>query len=678
MKTAVITGITGQTGSYLAEILLDKGYKVYGLRRRSSSFNTERIEHILQDPHVDDRLELIYGDLSDALSIVNLVESTKPDLFFNAGAQSHVRVSFESCEYTMDVTGTGVIRCLEAIRKYSPHTRFVQSSSSEMFGGAAAPQNEKTPFYPKSPYGVAKVAGYYATVNYREAYGLHASNSVSFNHECISENTPVIIKKNGFITVCSAVDLIPLKRKGTSIQSYELSNKNIEIWDGKNWTDLKMITATKRNKNNKDHNLNWIEARAGVVSTTNHHTVLKNDILSDSGYTECRADELSVGNDIYLRDLPKINGDIKITKEFAELLGMLVADGCISGDNNHIQFTNNDQNLIDRINYLWSSCFMGYTSTTNGKSGFNPSKTVKQTYLHGCQSVAKWLKQQLYTYRKFKKVPDIILNSGIDEQKSFIIGYYSGDGLKAGNGESIKTNSPFLAQGLCFLYKNCFNKQCSVYIEHRNEKIYYQLNIINNQCSLNKNPNEIRKISEHVDSLKHDDDWVFDFETGSGLFMAGVGRIVVHNSPRRGCTFVTRKITRAAARIKLGLQDKLYLGNLDAKRDWSHAKDIAMAQYLIATADKPDDFVIGSGESHSVKEFLELVFDKVGLDIGKHVEFDERYLRPSEVDHLEADPTKIRNVLGWKPEYSFENLVDKMIESDLELARKEKLLKDIK
>lgn len=325
MQNAVVTGVNGQTGSYLAELLLEKGYKVYGLRRRSSVFNTERIDHIVGERN---RFELVYGDLADYSSIANLVADTKPDLFFNTAAMSHVRVSFEIPEYTMDIGATGVIRCLEAIRKHSSGTRFVQCSTSEMFGSTPPPQNENTPFHPRSPYAVSKVAGYWATVNYREAYKMFASNSISFNHE-------------------------------------------------------------------------------GV---------------------------------------------------------------------------------------------------------------------------------------------------------------------------------------------------------------------------------------------------------------------------RRGETFVTRKITRAAARIKLGLQDVLWLGNLDAKRDWSHAKDVARAQIMILEHDHPDDFVVCSGESHSVREFLDLVFKKLDLDVNKFVKFDPRYLRPSEVDHLKGDSTKIKNALGWSPEYTFEQLVDEMVEHDLELARREKKL----
>lgn len=326
MKSACVLGISGQTGSYLADLLLDKGYKVYGMIRRSSTFSTERIQHVFDHPN----LELRYGDLADTLSIVDLITEAKPELLFNMGAQSHVNVSFKIPEYTFDINATGTIRCLEAIRKYSPKTKFLQASTSELFGSTPPPQSENTPFHPRSPYAAAKCAAYWATVNYREAYGLFAVNSVSFNHE----------------------------------------------------------------------------------------------------------------------------------------------------------------------------------------------------------------------------------------------------------------------------------------------------------------------------------------------------------GPRRHETFVTRKITRAATRIKLGLQKELVLGNLSAKRDWSHAKDVARGMIKIISAEEPDDYVIASGESHSVEDFLALVFDTLDLDWKEYVKFDPRYLRPSEVDHLQGDPSKIKKELGWVPEYSFGDLVKEMVDCDLILARKEQLLEE--
>ena len=186
-KTALITGVTGQDGAYLAQLLLDKGYRVHGLKRRSSSFNTGRIEDIYQDPHVaDPRFSLHYGDMTDATNLIRLVQETQPDEIYNLAAQSHVQVSFETAEYTANSDALGVLRLLEAIRilKLEGKTRFYQASTSELYGLVQeVPQRETTPFYPRSPYAAAKLYAYWIVVNYREAYGLHASNGILFNHE---------------------------------------------------------------------------------------------------------------------------------------------------------------------------------------------------------------------------------------------------------------------------------------------------------------------------------------------------------------------------------------------------------------------------------------------------------------------------------------------------------------
>jgi GDPmannose 4,6-dehydratase len=186
-KTALITGVTGQDGAYLADLLLKKGYTVHGVKRRSSSFNTERVDHLYQDPHEDDvRFHLHYGDLTDATNLIRLVQETQPDEIYNLAAQSHVQVSFETPEYTANADALGTLRLLEAVRilGLEGRTRFYQASTSELFGNAKqSPQNETTPFHPRSPYGVAKLYAYWITVNYREAYGIHASNGILFNHE---------------------------------------------------------------------------------------------------------------------------------------------------------------------------------------------------------------------------------------------------------------------------------------------------------------------------------------------------------------------------------------------------------------------------------------------------------------------------------------------------------------
>jgi GDPmannose 4,6-dehydratase len=319
MKKALITGITGQDGSYLAEQLIEKGYEVHGLVRRSSSFNTGRIDHLYRDPHERGvRLVLHFGDLTESSRLAKLVYEIQPDEVYHLGAQSHVRVSFDTPEYTSDAVGMGTVRLLEAIRETGVDTRFYQASSSEMFGAAPPPQSESTPFHPRSPYAVAKVMAHWITVNYRESYGMFAATGILFNHE----------------------------------------------------------------------------------------------------------------------------------------------------------------------------------------------------------------------------------------------------------------------------------------------------------------------------------------------------------SPRRGETFVTRKITRALARIEAGLQEKLYLGNLDAKRDWGYTPDYTDAMWRILQADEPDDYVIATGEMHSVREFLDEATAHLGLNWEDVVEFDERYLRPAEVDALQGDPSKAREKLDWTPTVGFKELVQIMVDAD--------------
>ena len=319
-KKAFITGITGQDGSYLTELLLAKGYEVHGLIRRSSTFNTQRIDHLYLDPHNPAaRLFLHYGDLTDGSRLVTLLAEIKPDEIYNLAAQSHVRVSFDEPEYTGDTTGLGTIRLLEAMRQSVPEARFYQASSSEMFGAAKPPQNEETEFYPRSPYGVAKVYSYWITKNYREAYGLFATNGILFNHE----------------------------------------------------------------------------------------------------------------------------------------------------------------------------------------------------------------------------------------------------------------------------------------------------------------------------------------------------------SPRRGDTFVTRKITRAVARISRGIQSELYLGNLDARRDWGYAPEYVVAMWKMLQTEKPEDYVVGTGTDVSVKDFVQMSFEHVGLDWEKYVRFDERYLRPTEVDTLVGDATKAEKNLGWKATVQPRELAALMVDHDI-------------
>jgi GDPmannose 4,6-dehydratase len=263
-----------------------------------------------------------------------------------------------------------------------------------------------------------------------------------------------------------------------------------------------------------------------------------------------------------------------------------------------------------------------------------------------------------------------VLNSNPDTQQAFIRGYYAGDGLKRGNGESIKTNSPVLAQGLCWMY-HLNGQPASVYVEQRGAKCYYQLNLASparvgaKGQHLRRNPAEVRRV---LPAVVPDDEWTFDIETESGMFCAGVGRLVISNSPRRGLEFVTRKISWHAAAIKHGLTKELRLGNLDAERDWGYARDYVEAMWLMLQRDTAEDYVISTGEAHSVRECCEVAFDEAGL--GSHEQYvtiDPAFVRPAEVDHLIGNPAKADRDLGWKPRTSFEELIRLMTRSDLEL-----------
>ncbi len=666
-KRALITGITGQDGSYLSELLLEKGYEVHGIIRRTSTFNTDRIDHIYVDPHQEAaRLRLHYGDLTDGGTLRRILELSQPDEIYNLGAQSHVRVSFDAPQYTVETVAMGTLRLLEAIREYQERTgkavRFYQAGSSEMFGLVQeVPQRETTPFYPRSPYACAKVYAHWQTVNYREAYNLFACNGILFNHECITLNTPLLVRINGVVNVVSPKELIPLRRKGPNVQHFDLTG--VEVWDGRMWTPVLAITATKRRPSDPDHELLAIHGCGGVVTCTAHHTLIRAD------ETEARADTLVEGDRLLLaEEMPPPPAWTVLTPEMAEFLGILAADGYIpSFDRTVIQFTNDDPYLQKWVAELWSRLFLGNARFSTGISGFD-NEPVGQTYLSGAgKATVQWLRTQLYSEEGLKRVPPLILNSSLDIQAAFLKGYYAGDGLQAGSGESIKTNSPLLAQGLYWLYTNQ-GRTASVYLDQRNGRGYYQLNLPTATPAgekgqhLRKPAAEIRKIEA---AAIEDDEWVVDLATQSGRFMAGVGRVVVHNSPRRGETFVTRKITRAVARIVAGLQDKLYLGNLDAKRDWGYAKDYVRAMWLMLQQDQPDDYVVATGETHSVREFLELAFGYVGLNWQDYVEFDPRYLRPTEVDLLLGDPTKAKTQLGWQPSVTFPELVALMVEADL-------------
>jgi GDPmannose 4,6-dehydratase len=408
-----------------------------------------------------------------------------------------------------------------------------------------------------------------------------------------------------------------------------------------------------------------IEARGGIVQVTAHHRML------DDERAVLRADAVEDGQRLALGEMPDEQPWTVLTPEAAELLGYLAADGYVDGTA-RVRFVNNDTQHRHRVAQLWSRVFLGTSREATGVSGFNPARPVERVELHASASIAQWLREQLYTKTKHKQVPPLVLNAEAGIRNAFLKGYYAGDGLKAGNGMSVKTNSPVLAQGLCWLY-HLQGQPAAVYAEHREGRTYYQLNLqarvtVGGSAPkgqhLVKDRAEVRRV---VPITPADDEWVFDLETESGVFCAGVGRLVVHNSERRGLEFATRKVTHGAAAIKLGLQQELALGNLDAERDWGYAKDYVEAMWLMLQQDEPDDYVIATGEAHSVRELVNLAFARVGLDPDQHVRTDPQFYRPAEVDHLIGDYAKAKQQLGWEPRTSFEELVNLMVDADLEL-----------
>jgi GDPmannose 4,6-dehydratase len=659
-KRALITGITGQDGSYLADLLLERGYEVHGMVRRASTEKFERLEHLRG------RVTLHQGDLLDQRSLVDTMRAAKPDEVYNLAAMSFVAVSWIQPTLTAEFTGVGVTRMLEALREACPEARFYQASSSEMFGKVReTPQTEITPFHPRSPYGVAKAYGHFITVNYRESYDLFLSSGILFNHECIRANAPLIVREDGFVAVKSARDLVPLRAKGASVQSF-VPGRFLEVWDGLDWTAVTAITATRRRAGDSDHRLLSIEARGGIAQVTAHHTMLDRD------ERPLRAGDVEAEGDLALAaEFPESPDWTVVPEDLAEFLGLMAADGYVQRDGSRVDFANNDWSARLRVGELWSQLFLGTSTPCTLPSGFGVGRTVEHLGLTGRSSLVPWLREQLYTSSGHKQVPPLVLNGTPEAHAAFLRGHYLGDGLKKGKGQSVKTSSPVLAQGLCWLYANA-GQPASVYAEHRGDRTYYTLNLRSAVRAgakgqhLAKDPHEIRRIVDVV-PLDGDDDFVFDLETRSGVFATGVGRVVVHNSPRRGLEFVTRKITWHAAAIRLGLAKELRLGNLDAKRDWGYALDYVEAMWLMLQQDAPEDFVIATGETNTVRRCVEIAFDQAGIDWEPYVVIDDSFKRPAEVDLLVGDATKAKRELGWEATTSFEQLIRLMVDADLAL-----------
>lgn len=661
IKKALITGITGQDGSYLAEILLEKGYEVYGMVRHSANPNYWRIQHLL------DKIQLVNGDLADQSSLTYNILKIKPDEVYNLAAQSYVGLSWEQPIFTVDVTGMAVLRLLEAIRQLDKPVNLYQASSSEMFGKVREmPQKETTPFYPRSPYGVSKCFGHNIVVNYRESYNMFNVSGILFNHECLSPKNTVIVRNKGIVNVVYIDDI----RKGRTskdshsfyaTETFDTSKDGIEILTSQGFKPL--LTITKRHlKSTSSKSLLKVETRGGNIIVTNHHNCL------DSNSNKVKAEELKIG-DFLLTTSLKYDPTMSCSNDFAELLGYLVAEGHISKSCITAKVSGEDLGLLKRVELLWAKIFGGSCYYGNGRSGFS-DKTIPYITLQGVDSsVYSYLRALIYHPVTSKKcVPINVLNSNKESAMLFLKAYNLGDGLKSDKCKyefkSFKTNSRILAHGLICLIENHLDQVYTFNSFIQNETEYFQINLNSPKkikSHLARPKNQIKKIISHLE-----DEFVYDLETEAGDVQVGPGNIVVANSPRRGIEFVTRKISQSVAKIFYGQQKELFLGNLDSKRDWGYAKDYMEAAYLMMQYNIPEDFVIATGETHSVREFCEIAFKHVGLNYEDYVKIDQQFVRPAEVDILLGDYSKAKNILGWEPKTTFKDLVIKMVEYDKE------------
>ncbi len=661
-KTALITGITGQDGSFLAELLLAQGYRVVGMTRRSSTDVHERIQHIVDD------IEFVSGDLLDQSSISSIVAAVKPDEIYNLAAQSFVPTSWSQPVLTGEFTALGVTRVLEAIRSVDPTIRFYQASSSEMFGKVqAVPQNEDTPFYPRSPYGVAKLYGHWITINYRESYDLYAVSGILFNHESVPASTPIIVRRGNLVDVVPIGDIVPVREKGSTYQDVAIDG--LEVWDGERFVRVLGGSAYKHRPVVDNKAVRRIEARCGTVTTTGEHVVF-------TAGGEKPARDVEPGEMMRRRSFPEAPAFSTINLETAWMIGAFVGDGSAYVSNGRVnaRFTNSDARLRDFFAGCWERVTCGYTRYNATTSGFVPGKIVGALALQGAQTYVEWLRQECYTTEGYKRVPRVILNADEAVWRAFLAGYNATDGLKAGNGiykyKNFKTNSPVLAAGLWWMARVALGQELVLNVDvgpPERPGPFYSLNLRSPNpqgdkgAHLRKDLREVKRVVEQP----HFDGWLYDLTTESGRFAAGVGELVIHNSPRRGKEFVTRKISDGVARIKLGLATELRLGNLDAQRDWGFAGDYVRAMWLMLQQPAPDDYVVATGVTHSVREFVQHAFAAVDLDWEKHVVIDPRYYRPAEVDLLVGDAAKARRVLGWAPEVTFEALVERMVRADL-------------
>ncbi len=647
---ALITGITGQDGSYLAEHLLDRGYEVIGMLRRSSTLNFERIAHI------QDRLTLVPGDLLDEVSMINVLREHRPTEVYNLAAQSFVQTSWVQPVLTGETTALGVTRMLDAIRIVDPEIRFYQASSSEMFGKVLeVPQRETTPFYPRSPYGVAKVYGHWITVNYAESYGLHASSGILFNHESVPFETPVVVRRHGLIDVVAIGELLGVGAGDAATGRVQRDGDGLEVWDGEGWSRCWLRSGWRYEAESI-----VVHGHGGIVQSTPDHVVF----TPDGEQPACRFAE---GDDVRLAEQPGHTFEITLTTDEAWLLGALAAGGSV-GDDGAGTIGCADESVLAEAAACWTRVTGGMVTKCSGTGDGGRAEPLIE--LLGARHYLRMVRTELSGCDGPRRVPKRILNAAPHLQEAFLGAYRLVDRIGAGHRTgAFGATSPVLAAGLVWMARRTLGQ--TVFVEVRSGQNGERYLVSSRPAGREGfrppvPPERVRRVEARPYR-----GWMCDLATESGKFAAGVGFVVVHNSPRRGLDFAPRKISHGVARIKLGLESTLAMGNLDAQRDWGYAADYVRAMWLMLQQDEPTSYVVATGTTHSVREFCELAFGRVGLDYRDHVTQDERFMRPAEVDLLVGDPTRAREVLGWKPEVDFSGLVHMMVDADMELVARQ-------
>ncbi len=712
-RRVLITGITGQDGAYLAKFLLDKGYEVFGGYRRLSTPNFWRLQYL----DIFDKVKLIPMDLIDANSIYEAIQISQPDEIYHLGAQSFVGASFEEPSATAQITGVSATLFLEAIRLLNKKIKFYQASTSELYGdGADGALNENSPFKPSSPYAAAKLYAYWMTKIYRDGYGIFAANGILFNHETITSFMPMFFKKSNE----KELDIKPIRE----IVEFDESKQNyqskpitgIQVWGKNGWVDVSFASAYPHDIKTDNKQPKFINSRAGAFMATSSHVVFMD------GGEEKKVEDIRLEDQLEIIELPDSVHDIQslISQEEAELMGMMVGDGSISYARKnhrktiHGKFTNSSEGIRARFDYLWLKVTGGHTVYYPSKSGFNPERIVGQLILAGGN---EWLRKiDIYNNDRTKRVPKVILNSSPDVMMAFLMGYNVCDGLKENpcvyEFRNFKTNSATLAMGLWYLIDKTTKQDINLTLETKDDgRIFYSLNILSTVDNILKEQrvqelisagvsqretsrittisrtfirkiqnggvacpvHHLRKDSLEVKKILDIPDyqgWFYDLQTSSGEFHCGVGKCHVHNSPLRGLEFVTRKISNAVAKIFLGLEKELILGNLEAKRDWGYAPEYVESMWMMLQQPEPDDYVIATGENHTVKEFVDESFKTLGLDSAKYIKTDPRFSRKVEVTFLLGDYSKAKEKLGWEPKTKFNDLVKIMVNEDLNRWKK--------